>query len=65
MLYEDIDFALMLYRDNESLTTLIDVLADHLELPPLFSASTIYSQFSFRLIEKALKGIVKDNNFKL
>jgi hypothetical protein len=55
ILYEDIDFAMMLYRDGDSITSLIDALADHLELPLVFSATPAYSQFGFQLVDRALK----------
>lgn len=59
ILYEDIDFALMLYRDNESYAILVDILADHLELPLLFSPTTASHQFSWRVIGSWLKKMVK------
>lgn len=63
ILYEDIDFTLMLYRDNESVMTLIDSLADHLELPLVFSSTNIHNQFNFKLIEKIFKKSFKDDSY--
>ena len=40
--------------------SLIDLMADHLELPLVFSVGDINSQFSFTLIEKALTLAIVD-----
>lgn len=59
VLIEDIDFALHFYRDANSLAILLDLLADHLELPTIFSCKGIKSEFGFSKVETSLKGIFK------
>ena len=54
VLIDDVNFALHFYRDAENLNSLIDILADHLELPTLFSSKGIHSQWGFSLVEKSL-----------
>jgi hypothetical protein len=54
VLIEDIDFILHSFRDADSLTTLIDILGDHLELPTVFSSRGMSSQFDFSLVEHSL-----------
>lgn len=50
MLYEDIDFAMMLYRDAESLPALLDALADHLGLPLIFAPTSAYGRFGLHVV---------------
>lgn len=43
ILIEDIDFTLANFRDNDSIMALLDLLADHLQLPPVFTAPNLQS----------------------
>lgn len=52
ILIEDIEFALHLYRDTTSLVSLLDLLADHLELPEIFNYTGYKSQFGFSLVKQ-------------
>jgi hypothetical protein len=38
---EDIDFTLSNYRDNDSLIALVDLLANHLGLPTVFTIQNL------------------------
>lgn len=45
----------MLYRDAESLPTLLDTLADHLGFPSVFSATSAYGSFGLQVTERILR----------
>lgn len=45
----------MLYRDAESLPTLLDTLADHLGFPLVFSATSAYGRFGLQVTERILR----------
>jgi hypothetical protein len=50
VLVEDIEHALLLYRDNDSLLTFVDLLTHTLSLPPIFTHTSILHPFARQIL---------------